>query len=516
MLKRILSIITAAFLVFAGGALAGCKKKQAPNSESDLQISFWVSGFGEQYMRSIVAEFEKEYPQYAVNFEPTVDGFTFANNIELGGDYNTVDLYCTSVIDQPYDAFAEPLNDLLDDKAAEGESKTIAEKMIPEVLAGMKYPDGNYYGLSYSGALEGLVYNKKIIDGSKYKVPRTTQELEYLVMEMTGDSALKNVKPFIHYGEGGYWNRVYKTWQAQYDGLDDYYAEFLALKDGETSPALAAAKREDGRKAALDVLDRIINANTVMAGSGNLGYTQAQTMFMNGSAAMMANGTWLVNEMKSNSEATATDIEMMRTPVISSIRHRTQSIGSDEELRALIDAVDAASGGAETVPLSGVGKDGIAYEVTETDRDEIYKARMMTSTNYDGHAFIVPEYSNAKQAAKDFIRFCYSDAAIRIFMETTHAAMPVRLTEGSVSTEGWLDFEKSALKLGERAIPIMQEAVGYRSILFTKGGMRPYGKEDVITAMSGTNRKSAETLWENALTYFDSEWTTFLSNAGLQ
>lgn len=509
-MKKIISVILAMMLsVGAAAAFAGCSNTQVANSETDIQIAFWKSGFGDEYMKATVGAFKKEYPQYNVIFEPSTDGFVFSNTIELGADYNTIDLYATSVIDQPYHEYAEPLDDILTD-TIEGESKPIGEKMIPEIRDGMKYTDGHYYGLSYSGALEGIVYNKEIIDGVKYKVPRTTQELEYLVYNLMDDPDLKNVKPFIHFSGGGYWNRVYKTWQVQYDGLDYYYNTFLTLNDGTTAPSKSVITKEDGRLKALEVLDRIISTDSVVAGSNGLVYTNAQTMFMNGSAVMMVTGNWLVNEMKSNTEATATDLKMMKTPVISSIRDKTTTIASDTELCALIDAIDAADS-KESVALQGEG-----YDVNQADLDRIYEARNLMSSNFDGHAFIIPEYSNAKEAAKDFIKFCYSDEAIRIFCEYTHSAYPVSLSTGTIDTSNWLEFEKTAVELTENSIPILQEAVPYRSVLYTYGGLKPYGTADIIGSMSvEQDRKDASALWADALKHFDS-WDTFLSNAGLK
>ena len=511
-MKRTISFIIALLLVFGGAAMfVGCGNTKVPNSETDLQISFWKAGFGDTYMKQIIEAFETKHPEYNVIFDSSSDGFVYANTITQGSS-NTVDLYCTSVIDQPYKEYAEPLDDILS-CTVEGESVTIGNKLIPEVKDGLKFPDGHYYGLSYSGALEGIVYNQTIIDGVKYKVPRTTNELADLVTNLANDADLKDTtKPFIHFKLGGYWNRVYKVWQAQYDGLDYYYNTFFTLSKDGVSPSKDVITATDGRKAALDVLGSIIREDTVVSGSNALVYTNAQTMFMNGSAAMMVTGNWLVNEMKSNTEATATDLKMMKTPVISSIRHRTPSIESDYELRYLIDAIDAA-GSISEIALSGEN-----YDVTEEDLNAVYEARNLMSSNFDGEVFIIPEYSNAKAAAKEFIKFYYSDEAIRIFANNTHSASPARLSSGSIDTADWLDFEKTAIELTQTSIPVLQEAVPYRNVLFTEGGLNAYGKTEVIAAFfaESRDRKTADVLWSEAVSYFNNNWNTFLQNAGLR
>lgn len=510
-MKKILSVLIAVALMLCGSSLlAGCRKK-VPDSETDIQIAFWKSGFGDEYMKETVKAFKKKYPQYNVIFESTTDGSVYANTIAQSGS-NSIDLYCTSVIDLPYNEKALPLNDILT-STCEGESVTIGEKLIPEVKEGLQWADGNYYGLSYSGSLEGIVYNADIIDGEKYEVPRTTTELVTLVTDLTGDAALKDkTAPFIHYAAGGYWNRVYKTWQAQYDGLDYYYKTFMALKDEQgVSPSKDVLIREDGRKQAFEVLDSIIRANTVTDGSNALEYNDAQTMFMNGYAAMMVTGNWLVNEMKSNSEATDTNLKMMKTPIISSIKDNLPNVENDYQLRDVIDAVDAFDdGAAKQLAFND-------FTITDAEWDRVYEARHVMSSNFDGHLFVIPEYSNATEAAKEFVKFCYSDEAIRIFSQYTHSMHPARLSTGSLDTTGWLDFELTAKALTEKAVPLLQEAAPYRSVLFTKGALRPFGKTEPIGALSvEKGRSNAGKLWSGAVSYYNSNWSDFLSNAGLQ
>ena len=139
------------------------------------------------------------------------------------------------------------------------------------------------------------------------------------------------------------------------------------------------------------------------------------------------------------------------------------------------------------------------------------------SSNFDGHLFVIPEYSNATEAAKEFVKFCYSDEAIRIFSQYTHSMHPARLSTGSLDTTGWLDFELTAKALTEKAVPLLQEAAPYRSVLFTKGALRPFGKTEPIGALSvEKGRSNAGKLWNDAVSYYNSNWSDFLSNAGLQ
>ena len=54
-------IVKAAFVALAAimafSSFAGCGNKRSANSATDIEISFWVAGFGEKFMDDIIAGF---------------------------------------------------------------------------------------------------------------------------------------------------------------------------------------------------------------------------------------------------------------------------------------------------------------------------------------------------------------------------------------------------------------------------------------------------------------------------
>ncbi|MBR2321472.1 MAG: hypothetical protein IKA57_04985, partial [Clostridia bacterium] len=58
---------------------------------------------------------------------------------------------------------------------------------------------------------------------------------------------------------------------------------------------------------------------------------------------------------------------------------------------------------------------------------------------------------------------------------------------------------------------------GRRSLVFTRGGAFDYAAVNFVSAMSQqSGAKSADAVWTEITNAFDSNWKTYLSNAGLK
>lgn len=511
--KKLLCSLVAVFIAVTMSLTlcVGCSSNKKPNGGDStvLTISFWKAGWGDAYIKSVVAAFEEAYPQYTVDLQSSTDGFVFSNTIELGAEMNDIDLYIGSFMSTVYNENTEPLNDLLNEKCY-GENVTVGQKLGKDLSTGLTFPDGNIYGIvSGEGGYQGLIYNADMIgEGTEYDLPVTTDELEMLVNELLYDDDFKNIKPFIHYGNGDYWKRVYEQWWVQYEGKDSYY-DFLALKDSDgNAPSKSVITAEDGRYKALEVLDAILSEETTYAGSNKLGYQQAQTLFMNGEAVMMANGNWLMNEMKLNTEATQKNLKMMRTPVISSIIDNCPSIEDDEELAALIRTIDT-----DVAWGRGTAINGTDYSVTQDDLDRVKAARFYSAPGNDSSLMVIPEYSTAKDAAKEFIKFYYSDASLTTVVNTLHIPVALEATNLSIDRSSWTDFENGVWELAQHCEMIMGEAVNVKSDLFTYGGMQVWANQSPTTVFTQHNRTSLTTYWNDMISYYENQWDTAVENA---
>jgi len=64
LLKKIAALVIACMAAIT--AFAGCVDNSVRNDPSTLEISFWKSGYGVEFINRIIEGFENEYPQYKV------------------------------------------------------------------------------------------------------------------------------------------------------------------------------------------------------------------------------------------------------------------------------------------------------------------------------------------------------------------------------------------------------------------------------------------------------------------
>ena len=188
-----------AFLTAFSVAGSGCGPDTPPSSPTDLTISFWKAGWGEEYMINMVADFKAAYPEYNVDLQSSTDGFVFADTIDLDEEMNPIDLYIGSFMQTPYNERTEPLNDLLTEKCY-GENITLGDKIGATMVDGLKHRDGKVFGIpEASSGYVGLVYNADIIgEGTDYEIPVTTDEL-LAIMEAETEKEKKVNKDGIGY-----------------------------------------------------------------------------------------------------------------------------------------------------------------------------------------------------------------------------------------------------------------------------------------------------------------------------
>ena len=519
-MKKLNCFLLALLFALSAFALTACggKKGESDGGETEIEINYWKAGLGDEFFKKIVEEFKKEYPSYTVKVNYKEDFSDFNTKISLGAKYNTVDLYFGPAPEADYYGYLEPLGSVLSGVNG-GESKRIGDKIDGYLLDTVKYSDGNYYILPYGGGICGIVYNNELLQPVLNKngmhIPNTTDELRDAVLAIQSEYGTEH-KPFIHF-RGGYWEYVQDVWQAQYDGLSGY-EEFYRL--GSPASAIGTASetpdknillREDGRLEVLKVFEKILSSSFVVSGSNSNTHTEAQTKFLAGQAVMMVNGAWLVNEMRNVGSARYTDFRVMKTPVISSIINKCPSIAEDEELSALVSAIDAGS-----TALSGSG-----YDVTSDDYNRVKEARNLIWQVFSEHGACIPNYSTAKDGAKKFLEFYYSDKAQKIFGDTVHIALPFTYDNPSNApdTLGWNNFEKDMYNYAN-SLTMLGVSSGKRSVLFTLGHLVNFPPIEnntfIVSVMSrASDPGNASYVWGEMKKLYEKNWSTYLSNARL-
>ncbi len=446
--KKLLAVGVAGSLLFGSSfAMAGCgKKEKASDNATTIEISYWKSGLGIDWLNNLVKKFEATHPEYDVFLDSSSSADLFLSTIELGAQDNTIDLYFTTLNTSQYNKYLEPLNTVLDYQW-ESESKVIKDKINPAILNLLKHDASNTYTLSYGGGLLSLAYNNQIIDGENYMVPVTTDELKDVAAMIHSDSG-STTYPFITFKDGGYWSWVYEAWLMQYRGLDWYQNTLMTLDGSEYGFADKNSKeflmddaKVTGRYQLLELLQTLLQYNYNYPGSASADFTPQQTLFIkNKAAAFMPNGTWLANEMKGSKEAPS-NISFMRLPVFSAIIENLDTIDTDSELAALVRTTDEYDS-VEQVPLIGDG-----YDVSEADRQAVWEARRLIVSVLDEHSAMIPNYATAKEGAKEFLKFMYSDQMIREYVDILHMPFPADPSDGAINQDGWSAWDKNVMHI---------------------------------------------------------------------
>lgn len=463
---KLLSVLLASVLsVSVLSITAGCNTKK-PDNENFVEVQAYDRGYGTAGIRAVAKRYMELNPEVTIDITGEVDN-SLTTDIYSGPAASSIDLYFNgganiynlvtggqAVIDGvTYPNYFEPLTEVYN-HIPEGESRPIKEKMLDSyektfnLKDGVKYTTDTYYSASWMGGNIGIVYNSKMFTTKGWTIPATTDELLALcdqILATSFTSTNKNslgesidIVPFGYCVADSYWTYVYHQWWAQYDGVQSYINFYKGQNlDGEYTYEIANTR---GRLETIRLMDKLLGTykkegNQVVARSNvycdpNLAtrtFVDTQATFLNAekarvnkngatSYAMMPNGDWLESEMSANfgSQLASGEIEfkMMKTPVISTIINHADcegTIADDAELKALIVAIDQGS-----TALSGEG-----YSVSQKAYTKIKEARTLSLGNWQNNIYI-PAFATAKENAKDFLKFFYSDEGVKIFADATN------------------------------------------------------------------------------------------------
>lgn len=506
-MKKSVKFVAAALAAgLACAAFAGCNNKETPNSETDIEISFWEGSFGKTFMEDIVSGFMKKYPEYKVDLRTSKNAQTIANSLQKRKN-DTTDIYFNqvSIFTNYTDLFAD-LSEIATETIP-GETKSIKDKYDKSLYESLKNENGELKTLGWAGSTTGIFYYADVLEDEGIDVPRTTDELADLVTSL-GETK----KSFVQLKDArmGYYQYLVKAWMAQYAGLDYYNNNWLQLKDesGNTPSKEVYLSETDGRKYALDVLGSLLNSKTIIE---DLDKYKVATYFNLGDAVMMVNGNWVFGEVAALKEK---NIKMMRTPVISALAQKLETVADDKELAALVSAVDNVLDNGATVSLTGSG-----YDVSQADWDRVYAARTMVYNNGSEHAMIVNKYTNAMDGVKKFIQYYYSDEGLAKFINATHYSANANLTDETlVNTSNWTAHEKEQYARSKTNTNVTDGNA--TSPVFSKTAtLHLYGTVDIVGQLTTTNNaQSAAALWTAFKNNVNANtgWTTWLKNAGIK
>ena len=531
MKKLCKTLLTAALAVALSISFAGCTAGKVDNSDKTVEVLIYNAGYGIDWFNKIADDF-KAVTDYDVVTKEVASNDNFESILRAGGSNTTTDLFIVcdafgryidfgSKMVSGYEYCLEPLDDVYN-HTPECESKTIGEKMwkdyrdsyLFDVEIGGKQ-EQHYYVAPWASGFSGLMYNKKVYaDAGLSGTPRTTAELlEY------ADKVKESGKyAFYHSSESGYWEYLFNTWWGQYEtlkGVSNFYNAKIsdsAIPDAVSSMGIFDQK---GILTSLEAVAACLDPSKGYAESTveALDYATVQARFLNGNGAMMPCGDWLENEMKKISKVDTSNIMPMRTPVISAIADKL-SFAADSEtvretnLRALVDYAD---GGA---------KPTYAEESTvDADAAIVSAARKVTYTIGNSHQAVIPVYATAKEGAKEFLKFMYSDKNLAEYMKRTSGSMlPFNIDYKNVDGYSeFSDFAKEKLDIMNSS-DWMLFAPGVYPTSYT-GNLNPVHRsspyEICLGSRDANSRTTPASLVAGTKTYYSSRLGKLLQDSGL-
>ena len=227
----------------------------------------------------------------------------------------------------------------------------------------------------------------------------------------------------------------------------------------------------------LKALEKIVTPEYMLSGSNSQDHITIQTQFINGAAAMMINGSWLENEMASVGKVDT--MKMMKMPVISSIVDKLDTVKTEPELRQLISAIDAVADGSKKVEDFKQGESYVVNgkEVSAHDWEYVNLARHTSGAGGGGNALYIPNYSDAIEGAKEFMKFWYSDKAIAITCDVLNGRSGLLPQDYELDTSDWSAFEKNVSEIGAMNLQSGSQFMKSQHPIFHYGGAISYGTQ---------------------------------------
>lgn len=444
---RLLAIVTGVVCTLT--AFGGCNKKgQVDDSDKTLEVYFYNAGYGKKWFDEMETIFE-ERTDYEIEVKETTAGAEIESMIKAGGDNTTADLF---IVGEPwsryvalgakavsgYDVCLEPIDDVYKSEL-EGEGLTIEEKILDvhkkynsyEVLENGEYVE-HYYSMPWATGYNGLFYNKTIFERAGLThAPRTTDELIANCETLQNEIDDKDFYPIMQSAMDEYIEYTVYVWWSQYSTLKGW-ENFYSAKVNDTAipdPVSSMGIYDDkGMYASLKVMEELYApANGYVDKlSESYDYTTAQAKFLKGLGAIMPNGCWLENEMKTaSSSADFTGIVPMKTPIVSAISDKLSYWGeSDSYYKANLNSTKRAEYDAKLMALVDY-VDGVTTTLpsgtTQADADIVAAARKVANV-MQTLTMAIPAYATAKDAAKEFMKFFATNEAIEIYVENTNAS----------------------------------------------------------------------------------------------
>lgn len=425
--NKVIALVLGATMLSSLGACGdtGSGLKRDPKV---LNISLFEGGYGLKFMESIADAFEAEHPGITVHIEPTRSFTDLQSQIQADRYVGDIMVNTTNWTSLGVKGYMADLTDVYQGYAY-GEEGMSGAKTIEQKLGAVTDAnefEGKYYQMPVHSGITGLVYNKTYMDAmfgeGEYDLPVTSDEL----LEMFTAIKLAGGWPIIdEVGEGtGYGDFLRNNWFAQNLGYEEY-KNYYELKytnsqgevvDAQTATEFLDAYEDDWLESYDPLCVMYANpAGNVPESARSMTFTQVQAYFVGYTAqkdakpvkgvkgtAFMVNGDWLWGEIEKYEKVVDLDVRFMRTPVLSAIIEKCDSVQTEAQLRECVRYIDTV--------LDGTTGTRPTY-LSNADYDRLLEARKTVWTTHAQQTAAIAKNCSDLDLAKEFLRFYASDVS---------------------------------------------------------------------------------------------------------
>lgn len=565
----LITMLSLVMLISGTACFAGSSGSDEPDV---LDIYLLYKGYQDEWLTANIELFKQQqwvkdkYPELEVNYNKDGVDSTASKKISAGPSINKYDLIFSVNMDG-YDGTNLTLD--LTDKVylsnVPGESVRVIDKIPNERLdtfasdkaeprddtyiVNGEVRDNTYYTLSYIDGVFGWMVNYDALDAMDEDIPVTTEEM-YALMKKVQDSGYtlnyqdksgnpKTVTskiPMMSTGSG-YMQNVFNVWWAQYESVDEYCNYFYAFDAATGTENSREVLKQTGRLRSLEVCDELF-LDYAYADANDTRYDKGQAMFLQGTGLFHYNGDYFGSEMRTTIETLIErdnidwDIRYMKMPVISSIVEKcsfykankvyseltqTEQDGYDAILSAIIKEID------QDIVYATSKENGAAktYGISEADWNIIASARSIGAYNTGNTQTVaIPAYSPAADLACDFLRFMYTDVAIKNGAIASKGIRMAAKYDFASDQETFSQFSR----ILKSSYDLQQGTSNYAYTIVPQPDSFPYGRAGLVALSSigsgkiellfaqKTKRQSARDIYDQEIDYWtQNKWDQTLS-----
>lgn len=331
-----------------------------------LNLSIFKGGYGDAFWTAVTEAYTAQNPNVTFNIDCDPSIGEKVNSSMLAGEIPDF-IYCPS--NNPSGLAQRLIKDqALADLTDVFESEDLKGKILDGFLdttLSQPYGDGKVYLAPLYYTANGLFYNKTLFDEENLTVPKTWDEFFQMGDDIKGTQIAGKERAMFTYQGGnapGYMESVIIPLLTSKLGVQGMNDCFSYVKD---------AWNNDSVKEVFEVVQKL--GDYCLNGTTGIDHTTSQTAVMNGSALFVPCGSWIVGEMK--------DI-------------------TGEEVNG-----KAFEWGYAPIPALN-------------STDDMY---LMSTVE----EVCIPKDAKNVDAAKDFLKFLYSETAIKLNAEKTGGIPPV-------------------------------------------------------------------------------------------